>query len=105
MTRQSTRCVFFLVSGGSRVGQSMTLTYAWLEWFLRHPLISVAVVVFLLASMWRVFEKAGQPGWAALIPIVNLFFLAKIADKPMWTVALFFVPVLNVVTALIFAVS
>src|SRR5262249_11891252 len=35
-------------------------------------------------GMWRVFEKAGQPGWAAIIPIYNIIVLCQIADKPVW---------------------
>lgn len=37
---------------------------------------------------WKVFTKAGQPGWAAIIPIVNLFFLCKVAGRPGWWVLL-----------------
>ena len=45
-------------------------------------IIWLAFVVFILAAMWKVFEKAGQPGWAAIIPIYNLYILTKIAGKP-----------------------
>jgi Family of unknown function (DUF5684) len=37
---------------------------------------------------WKVFTKAGQPGWASIIPIVNLFFLCKVAGRPAWWVLL-----------------
>jgi hypothetical protein len=46
----------------------------------------LAVVIFLIAAMWKVFEKAGQPGWAAIIPIYNIYIMTKIAGKPgIWT--------------------
>src|SRR5437667_3746516 len=32
-------------------------------------IIWLAVVVLMIASMWKIFTKAGQPGWASLIPI------------------------------------
>ncbi len=49
-------------------------------------IIILAVVVFIIASMWKVFEKAGQPGWAAIIPIYNIYTMTKIAGKPgIWT--------------------
>jgi hypothetical protein len=46
----------------------------------------VAFVVFIIAAMWKVFEKAGQPGWAAIIPIYNFYIMTKIGGKPgIWT--------------------
>ncbi len=46
----------------------------------------VAFVVFIIAAMWKVFEKAGQPGWAAIIPIYNIYIMTKIGGKPgIWT--------------------
>ena len=44
------------------------------------PLI---IVVPFVAGMWKIFEKAGQPGWAAIVPIYNLFVLTQIAGKDM----------------------
>lgn len=46
--------------------------------------IEVVIAVVMIASMWKVFTKAGQPGWAAIIPIVNLYFLCKVAGRPGW---------------------
>lgn len=53
--------------------------------------------VFVLAAMWKVFTKAGQPGWAAIIPIVNIYFMTKIAGKPGYWTLLCFVPFVNVI--------
>src|SRR5262245_17433545 len=50
--------------------------------------LEVVIAVVMIASMWKVFTKAGQPGWAAIIPIVNLFFLCKVAGRPGWWVLL-----------------
>jgi hypothetical protein len=49
--------------------------------------ILIAVVILGLlnvVSMWIVFDKAGEPGWAVLIPFYNLWILAKVGDKPGW---------------------
>ncbi len=57
----------------------------------------VAVVIFLLAAQWKVFTKAGQPGWACLIPIYNIYILTKITGKPgIWTL-LCLIPLVNIV--------
>lgn len=57
-------------------------------------------LVLVIASLWKVFTKAGQPGWAALIPIYNLVVLVRIAGKPVWWVVLLLIPFVNIVAAL-----
>ena len=64
-------------------------------------LIWVAVIVFEIASLWIVFTKAGQPGWAAIIPIYNCYVLLKVAGMPGWWLILFFIPFVNLVIAII----
>jgi hypothetical protein len=50
--------------------------------------ISLALSIFYIAAMWKVFTKAGQPGWAAIIPIYNIYIMIKIGGKPGWWVIL-----------------
>lgn len=64
-------------------------------------LIICAVVILEIASLWKVFTKAGQPGWAAIIPIYNAIVLIQIAGKPIWWVLLYFIPVVNIVISII----
>ncbi len=47
-------------------------------------IIYLAIIALMLAGMWKVFEKAGKPGWAAIIPIYNLIVLLDIVGKPIW---------------------
>ena len=68
-------------------------------------LIWLAVVVFMIAAMWKVFTKAGQPGWGALIPIYNAYLLCKIAGKPGWWVLLMFIPLVNIVITFLVALG
>jgi len=58
-------------------------------------LIWLAIFGVVIASMWKVFEKAGQPAWGCLVPIYNLYLLTKIANRPAWWMVLFFVPFVN----------
>jgi hypothetical protein len=60
-------------------------------------ILILGIVVFLIASMWKVFEKAGQPGWAAIIPIYNFYVMTKIGGKPGWWTILLIVPIANYV--------
>lgn len=68
-------------------------------------LVVLAVVLVMIAAMWKVFEKAGEPGWAAIIPIYNIFVLLKIAGKPMWWIVLFFIPFVNFIVAIVAMVA
>ena len=47
-------------------------------------------------GMWRVFTKAGRPGWAALIPFYSFYVLLKIAGKPGWWLILLYIPLVNI---------
>jgi len=64
-------------------------------------LVWLAVLVLTLAGLWKVFIKAGKPGWAAIIPIYNVIVLLEIAGKPLWWVVLFFIPLVNIVAVVI----
>ena len=59
-------------------------------------LLWIGVAVLALVAYWRIFDKAGQPGWASLIPIYNLVKLLQITDRSGWWTLGFFVPFLNV---------
>ena len=64
-------------------------------------IIWLVVMVLMIAGMWKVFSKAGEPGWAAIVPIYNIIVLLKIAGKPMWwLVMILIVPVANIVFAI-----
>ena len=63
------------------------------------------IIVLMIVAMWKVFVKAGQPGWAAIIPIYNTYIFLKIAGKPGWWLILFFIPIVNLVVAIIAAIA
>lgn len=63
-------------------------------------LFSLAIAVFLIAAQWKIFEKAGQPGWACIIPIYNTIVLLKIVGKPWWWLLLMLIPLVNIVFAI-----
>jgi hypothetical protein len=52
-------------------------------------LVMVVVSLVVLIGFWKVFTKAGKPGWASIIPIYNLIVLLEIIGKPMWWIVLF----------------
>lgn len=76
--------------------QEQILQYlAWLGMSLL--LFYMAVLVTLVVSWWRIFEKADQPGWASIIPVYNFVVLNRLAQYPWWFIFLYFVPLVNFV--------
>ena len=68
-------------------------------------LFGVALVVVVVAGLWKKFEKAGQPGWTAVIPIYNIYILLKVAGRPGWWLILLFIPFVNIVINIIVAID
>jgi hypothetical protein len=68
-------------------------------------IISLAIAVLIIAAMWKVFTKAGQPGWACLIPIYNLYVLCKIAGRPGWWLLLMLIPIVNFIILIILCID
>jgi hypothetical protein len=66
-------------------------------------LICLAIVVVCLVSLWKIMVKAGKPGWAAIIPIYNIIVLLEVVGRPIWWLILLFVPIVNIVVAVILA--
>jgi uncharacterized protein DUF5684 len=50
--------------------------------------IEIAFIILMIAAMWKIFTKAGQPGWASIIPIYNWIVWCKIVGRPAWWVLL-----------------
>lgn len=64
-------------------------------------IIELALILFMVVTMWKIFTKAGKPGWACLIPFYNIVVLLNIAGKPGWWLLLFFIPVVNFVIGIL----
>ena len=64
-------------------------------------ILYLALIVFLIVTMWKIFTKAGKPGWASLIPIYNVFVMLDIAGKPAWWFILFLIPFVNLIVSIL----
>ena len=64
-------------------------------------LIQLAIVVLLLVGLYKTFKKMGyDDAWMALIPLLNIIFMLKVAGKPLWWIVLLIVPLVNIVIAI-----
>ena len=64
---------------------------------------AVIFYVLIVIAYWKIFEKADMPGWLSLIPIVNIYFMFKLAWGPGWIALLLIVPLVNIVIHIIMA--
>jgi uncharacterized ferritin-like protein (DUF455 family) len=69
-------------------------------------LIQLAIIVFMVVSMWKVFEKAGQPGWAAIVPFYNIYVLTTgVAMKEVLWFILCLVPFVNFIAIILISID
>jgi hypothetical protein len=67
--------------------------------------VYAALLLFGILTMWKIFTKAGEPGWAAIVPIYNFIVLLKIAGKPAWWFILMLLPFVNIVILAMVCIS
>ena len=60
-------------------------------------ILGLILAVPTIIAVWKVFAKAGQPGWAIFVPIYGTIVHMRIAGKPWWWLLLFFIPFVNIV--------
>jgi hypothetical protein len=68
-------------------------------------IIGLVVAVLMIASIWKVFSKGGQPGWAAIIPIYNLYIWCKLVGRPGWWVILMLIPFVNFIIMIVLSID
>ena len=61
----------------------------------------IAIMIFMIVVQWKVFEKAGKPGWGCIIPIYNIILMMEIAGRPGWWFLLMLIPGVNIVVDII----
>ena len=83
---------------GTSYGVSTTsgLTGALAAMGLFFWILSMALSILMIMSLWKIFKKAGKPGWASIIPIYNIYIMCEIAEKEWWYVLLSCVPFANI---------
>ena len=70
-----------------------------------ESIIFLAIVVLWLAGQWRVFAKAGHPGWASIVPIYNYYVWIKIAGHSGLWLLLYLIPLVGAVAHLIISID
>ena len=68
-------------------------------------LISLAVLLLVFVSLWKIFEKAGKPGWAGIVPIYNMIVLLEIVGRPLWWIVLLLLPCVGIVVGVLLCID
>ena len=68
-------------------------------------ILYILVAIITVAGVWKAFTKAGQPGWASIIPIYNVIVMLEIAGKPTWWFILMLIPIVNFIIAIIVSIA
>ncbi len=68
-------------------------------------LIGALLAIFFIVTVWRIFTKAGQPGWAAIIPFYNYYVMLKVVGRPGWWLLLYLIPIVNIVILIIVCID
>jgi hypothetical protein len=68
-------------------------------------IISLLIALLMIVAMWKVFTKAGQPGWASIIPIYNLYIWCKIVGRPWWWILLMLITFVNFIILIILCID
>ena len=68
-------------------------------------IFGLLVALLMIVAMWKVFTKAGQPGWASIIPIYNIYIWCKIVGRPWWWILLMLIPFVNFIVAIILCID
>src|SRR5216110_3768932 len=68
-------------------------------------IVGLLIALLLIVAMWKVFVKAGQPGWASIIPIYNLYIWCKIVGRPGWWIILMLIPFVNIIISIILLID
>lgn len=86
------------LQGGSGSLSGAVFGGSWMLFWL-------AAGVVIIVGGWKVFEKAGQPGWAIVVPIYNVYVMLKVAGRPGWWLILYMIPLVNVIIAIVVAID
>jgi hypothetical protein len=64
-------------------------------------LLGFLLFVLVIVAYWKIFTKAGEEGWKAIIPIYNIIVLLKIVGRPWWWILLMLIPLVNLIVFII----
>lgn len=94
--------VFCYINGRMIPCQREALGFIGIVWLTPIIfLITFIVSIFVIAGIWKIFKKAGKPGWASIVPVYNIVVMLEVVNKPIWWILLYFIPFVNMIVGLL----
>ena len=70
-----------------------------------YMVVYLIISVILIVALWKIYVKAGKPGWGAIVPIYNIILLLEITKKPLWWIILLFIPIVNLIVIILLNIA
>ena len=84
----------------------MALVAGWILIFIAViSIFALAVGILVLVAQWKVYKKAGERGWASLIPFYSQYVLVKITWGNGWLFLLGLIPIVNIVVYIMVSIK
>lgn len=94
-----------LISCTNQAGCEIIKNFDNPGFLLGVSLLTFVIAILTIASVWRMFKKAGEAGWKSIIPFYNTYILFKIAGYSGWWFLGLIVPILNIVLIIMLAIG
>ncbi|MDR3678586.1 MAG: DUF5684 domain-containing protein [Flavipsychrobacter sp.] len=65
--------------------------------FMMFLFIGLPLIILMVVGLYKTFEKAGEEGWKAIIPVYNIIILLQIVGKPWWWIFLMLIPYIGII--------
>lgn len=88
--------------GGAAAGGAVAALFGAMMCYM---VFILAILILVIAGMWKVFDKAGKPGWAAIVPIYNIIVMLEIVGRPLWWIVLFLIPCVQWIAMIIVGID
>lgn len=59
------------------------------------------VIALMVVAYWKIFAKAGKPGWAAIVPIYNVVVFLQVVGRPIWWIILLLIPIVGWIVSIV----
>ncbi|HSG68195.1 MAG TPA: DUF5684 domain-containing protein, partial [Bacteroidales bacterium] len=70
-----------------------------------YVIVTIIFTILFIAGLWKIFEKAGEAGWKAVVPFLNFYIWLRIIKKPLWWFIFILTPFVNVFVILLMVVE
>ncbi len=66
-----------------------------------YGVFTVVLAILLIIAYWKIFEKAGEPGWKSIIPLYSTYTMYKMVFSSGWFFLLEVIPVVGFVVRIV----